>query len=247
MSFKSILSLFLLTLTLQHQHQHTQAAPVTITDPQCTTHQPGPKNGILEAGVCPSFMTSAEISRGIGAYYDNKCLNRAGSWSAYGEYKMPGYTKSCCRTCIWSRQNTMFSYLPSTELPNCPPCVKTYYENQYGSAAALQGQLISPTGVVNNIDKCPGKTGNSNVWLYNEGTNKCYYKSSFQYGIATSAADAAKRCTSLHPEAQLVKVQSQAENDFVLLNMLWVGIKAYICSIVYYNATMHALLICTIL
>ena len=166
-----------------------------------------------------AFMSDAEITRGVGAYYNSACTNVAGSWAPYSEYATSTAAMSCCRTCVYNRNQTVMSWMPSSELPDCPSCVSDYYTS-LGYGAPGPKAFVSNVGIV-NTPACPGPTATSGEWLYNSANEKCYYKSSFQYGISGGQADAESKCVAMG--AELVKIDDEQENDFVIYNMLWFG------------------------
>jgi hypothetical protein len=87
---------------------------------------------------------------------------------------------------VWNR-NAVAGLIPTSDLPNCPACVSDYYQAMYGGAAP-----IDPLAGYRN-PACE-RAGEPPMWLYSSVTGKCYFKSSFLYGIAGSAAAAETRC-----------------------------------------------------
>jgi hypothetical protein len=69
---------------------------------------------------CYLQLSTDEVRRGFGAFYDSNCQVRGGSWAVYN---FPG-GQSCCRTCRWNKQDAVAAWLQPTELDDCPPCVK---------------------------------------------------------------------------------------------------------------------------
>ncbi|CAM9848416.1 unnamed protein product [Ectocarpus fasciculatus] len=187
----------------------------------------GSVTGILAASTteeCATLVPIEDRRRGKGAFFSG-CRARSMTSSRGGCWYPLIEEQSGCQTCIvqadsnsttatddptasqWN--SSVFSKFFEMELDACPESVSDLYGTPVGGVVSYQE--------VQSAD-CGDNDDDDSVWLAFE--NSCYYKSSY-LDAAESWEDADARCGELG--ARLVSLESEAENDFVTQNLLWIG------------------------
>ncbi|CAN0534559.1 unnamed protein product, partial [Ectocarpus sp. 12 AP-2014] len=109
--------------------------------------------------------------------------------------------------------SSVFSKFFEMELDPCPESVSDSYGTPSGGVVSYQ-EVLSADCHDNDDDN----DHSDSVWLAFE--NSCYAKSSY-LDAAVNWEDADARCKEVG--ARLVSLESEAENDFVTHNLLWIG------------------------
>ncbi|CAN0013007.1 unnamed protein product [Ectocarpus sp. 12 AP-2014] len=197
----------------------------------------GSVTGILAASTtedCATLVPIEDRRRGKGAFFSG-CTSRSMTTSRGGCWSTLIEEQSGCQTCIvqatsssttatddppaaqWN--SSVFSKFFEMELDPCPESVSDLYGTPPGGVVSYQGVLSADChDNDHDNDDNDNNDNNDSVWLAFE--NSCYAKSSY-LDAAVNWDDADARCKEV--DARLVSLESEAENDFVTYNLLWIG------------------------
>ncbi|CAM9241931.1 unnamed protein product, partial [Choristocarpus tenellus] len=170
----------------------------------------------LSTPECAKKVPVEERRRGKGAFFSG-CITlstdsyKGGCWNAEDK------NQQGCQTCILSSsavynspvwEESVFSELFSSALDVCPSDVASLYASEMGDSGTddivTLGDITSPL--------C------EDGWVHFEGS--CYFKSPYNE-LSTSWEDANYRCNKMR--ARLVSLETLAEYEFIVHNLLWIG------------------------
>ncbi|CBN79342.1 conserved unknown protein [Ectocarpus siliculosus] len=157
------------------------------------------------------------VSRGKGAFLSG-CVTLSdesylgGCWTQDDDFGERIEETDGCQTCTIQEDafsEAVFPIMFPAELDPCPDDLDytALYEGTYGGLSLVTAASLSSTG-------CP------EGWLYFEDTGNCYFKSP-NTAKAENQADAVSICEE--EGAWVIAIDSEAENDFLLHNMLFTG------------------------
>eukprot|EP00752_Nemacystus_decipiens_P009539 g8524.t1 len=194
----------------RHWHGQTRAGPGLLG-----------LSALLGAGVsaaapanhadCAALVPLAEVLRGKGAFLSGcETLSEndlGGCWT------QPDNTDTLgCQTCNIQEEafsTAVFPVMFPDELDPCPTELDytALYEGEHGPLSVVTAASLTSTG-------CP------EGWLYSGDTDHCYFKSP-NTAKAASQTDAVSKCEA--EGAWVIAINSEAENDFLLHNLLFTG------------------------
>ncbi|CAM9900538.1 unnamed protein product [Ectocarpus sp. 6 AP-2014] len=194
----------------------------------------GSVTGVLAASTteeCATLVPIEDRRRGKGAFFSG-CTSRSMATSRGGCWSTLVEEQSGCQTCIMQAtsssttatddppasqwNSSVFSKFFEMELDPCPESVSDFYGIPPGGVVSYQEVLSADCR--HSDDDNDNNDDSDSVWLAFE--NSCYSKSSY-LDAAVNWEDADARCGEVG--ARLVSLESEAENDFVTHNLLWIG------------------------